>query len=57
MDVSKVISVQDMMSFIQSRMGYDQIRNVLQSKNPTARGLSPSSIRRFCQINVLETLH
>ena len=39
--------------FIQSGMAYDQISSILQGKNPTARGLSPRSIRRFCQINNL----
>ena len=51
MTVSKVITVQEMTSFIQSEMTCDRIRSVLQSKNPTARGLFPRSIRRFCQIN------
>ena len=53
MAVSKAISTQEMTSFIESGMKYDQISSMLQSKNPTARGLSPRSIRRFCQINNL----
>ena len=51
MAVSKAISTQEMTSFIESGMKYDQISSMLQSKNSTARGLSPISIRRFCQIN------
>ena len=53
MAVSTVISIQEMKNFIQSGMTYDQISSMLQSKNPTARGLFPRSIRRFCQINNL----
>ena len=53
MAVSKTISIQEMTSFIQSGMTYDQISSMLQSKNPSARGLSPRSIRRFCQVNNL----
>ena len=50
MAVSKVISIQEMTSFIQSGMTYNQINSMLQSKNPTARGLFP---RSFCQIKNL----
>ena len=53
MAVSKAISIQELTSFIQSRMAYDQISSMLQSKNPTARGLPPRSMRCFCQINNL----
>ena len=53
MAVSTVISIQEMKNVIQSGMTYDQISSMLQSKNPTARGLFPRSIRRFCQINNL----
>ena len=53
MAVSTVISIQEMKNFIQSGMTYDQISSMLQSKNPTGRGLFPRSIRRFCQINNL----
>ena len=53
MVVSKSISIQEMTSFIQSGMTYYQISSILQSKTPTARGLSPRSIRRFCHINNL----
>ena len=53
MAVSKSISTQEMASFIESGMTYDQISSMLQSKNPSARGLSPRSIRRLCQINSL----
>ena len=53
MAVSKVISIQEMTSFIQSGMTYNQINSMLQSKNSTARGLFPRSIRRFCQIKNL----
>ena len=48
MTVSKAISIQEMTSFIPSGMTYDQISSMIQSKNPTARGFSPRSIRRFC---------
>ena len=34
-------------------MTYDEISSMLQSKNSTARELSATSIRRFCQINNL----
>ena len=50
MAVSKAISIQEMTSFTQSGVTYDQISSMLQSKNPTTRGLSPRSTRHFCQI-------
>ena len=53
MTVSKAISIQEMTSFIPSGMTYDQISSMIQSKNPTARGFSPRSTRRFCQMNNL----
>ena len=53
MAVSKVICTQEITSFIESGMAYNQISGMLQSKNPTARRLSPRSIRRFNQINNL----
>ena len=49
MHVSKAISIQEMTSFIQGGMTFYQISSMLQSKNQTARGLSPRSIRRFCK--------
>ena len=51
--VLKAISVQEMTGFIQSGMTYDQISSMLQSKNPTAKGLSQRTARRFSQINNL----
>ena len=45
------MSIQEMTSFIQSGLTYDQISSILHSKNPTATGLSPRRICRFYQIN------
>ena len=53
MAVSSAISIQEMTNFIESGMIYGQISSILQSNNPSARGLSLRSIRRFCQINNL----
>ena len=53
MAVSTVISIQEMKNFIQSGMTYDQISSMLQSKNPTARGLFPRSIRCFVKLTIL----
>ena len=40
MAVSNLISIQEMTTFIQSGMTYYEIGSMLQSKNPTARGIS-----------------
>ena len=53
MAVSKTISIQEMTSFIQSGMTYNQISSIVRSKNPSARELSPRSIRSFYQVNNL----
>ena len=53
MAVSKAISIQEMTSFMQSGMTYDQVNSMIQGKYQTGRGFSPRRIRRFCQINNL----
>ena len=53
MAVSKTKSIREITSFFQSGMTHDQISSMVQCKNPPARGLSPRSIRCFCQINNL----
>ena len=53
MAVSKAIAIQEMTSFIQSEMIYDQISSMIQSKNPTPRGFSPKSIWRFVKLTIL----
>ena len=51
MQISSVVSVQEMKSFIQDGMTYKSINNLLINRHPTVRGLSVMSIRRFCMKN------
>ena len=52
MAVSKFISADEMKEFVIVKdLSYSDMTNILQKKNPDAKGIPERSVRRFCTFN------